>query len=105
MFFFLSTSLLLQDGLLHKNAFDPLAQHRDWCPWITVGKENVEPGAIPVSDGVTALHQQGWKAALDLIVPMRKNSNAAGGSPAQASLTLQKKASVTLLCSSYLNSI
>ncbi|XP_040886259.1 nuclear-interacting partner of ALK [Toxotes jaculatrix] len=71
------------DGLLHKNAFDPLAQHRDWCPWISVGKENVDPGAIPVLDGGSALHQQGWKAALDLLMPMRKNSDTVGGSPAQ----------------------
>lgn len=71
------------DGLLHKNAFDPLAQHRDWCPWITVGKENVDPGTIPALDGASALNQQGWKAALDLLMPMRKNCSAAGGSPTQ----------------------
>ncbi|XP_070785167.1 zinc finger C3HC-type protein 1 [Enoplosus armatus] len=71
------------DGLLHRNAFDPLAQHRDWCPWISMGKENVDPGAIPFLDGGSALHQQGWKAALDLLMPMKKNSNTTGGSPAQ----------------------
>ncbi|XP_074480951.1 zinc finger C3HC-type protein 1 [Sebastes fasciatus] len=71
------------DGLLHRNAFDPLAQHRDWCPWISVGKENVDPGAIPRLDGGSALHQQGWKAALDLLMPMKKNSSTAGGSPGQ----------------------
>ncbi|XP_029317377.1 zinc finger C3HC-type protein 1 [Cottoperca gobio] len=71
------------DGLLHKNAFDPLAQHRDWCPWISVGKENVDPGATHFLDGGPALHQQGWKAALDLLIPMKKNSNTAGGSPGQ----------------------
>ncbi|KAM7367125.1 hypothetical protein PAMP_015049 [Pampus punctatissimus] len=62
------------DGLLHKNAFDPLAQHRDWCPWISVGKENLDPGAIPFSGGASTLHQQGWKAALNVLMPM-KNSN------------------------------
>ncbi|XP_031714944.1 zinc finger C3HC-type protein 1 [Anarrhichthys ocellatus] len=71
------------DGLLHRNTFDPLAQHRDWCPWVSVGKENVDPGSIPCLDGVSALHQQGWKAALDLLMPMRRNSNTAGGSPGQ----------------------
>ncbi|XP_074553788.1 zinc finger C3HC-type protein 1 [Halichoeres trimaculatus] len=70
------------DGLLHKNAFDPIAQHRDWCPWVSVGKENVEPGTLPFLDG--GFHQQGWKAALDLLMPMKKNSNIAGGSPAQS---------------------
>ncbi|XP_068163126.1 zinc finger C3HC-type protein 1 [Antennarius striatus] len=71
------------DELLHKSAFDPLAQHRDWCPWVSVGKENVDPGANPFVDGDAALYQQGWKAALDLLVPMKKNLNAAGSSPAQ----------------------
>ncbi|XP_073336698.1 zinc finger C3HC-type protein 1 [Pagrus major] len=71
------------DELLHKNAFDPLAQHRDWCPWISVGKENVDPGAMSFMDRDVALYQQGWKAALDLLVPMKKNSNTAGSSPGQ----------------------
>lgn len=69
------------DGPLHKNAFDPLAQHRDWCPWISVGKENMDPGGIPFMDGGSGLHQQGWKAALDLLMPTRRNSTT--GSPAQ----------------------
>ncbi|XP_071772113.1 zinc finger C3HC-type protein 1 [Centroberyx gerrardi] len=71
------------DGPLHRNAFDPLAQHRDWCPWVNVGKENANPGAIPLLDGDYALHQQGWKAALDLLMPMKKNSNTGERSPAQ----------------------
>ncbi|XP_026182989.1 zinc finger C3HC-type protein 1 isoform X2 [Mastacembelus armatus] len=79
------------DGLLHKNAFDPLAQHRDWCPWISVGKENMDPGAIPISDGGSALHQQGWKAALDLLMPMKKNSNTVGGSPGQGARDKSKR--------------
>ncbi|XP_071358666.1 zinc finger C3HC-type protein 1 [Trachinotus anak] len=71
------------DGLLHRNAFDPLAQHRDWCPWISAGKENVDPRAIPAVEGGPTSHQQGWKVALDLLLPMKKSSDAAGGSPAQ----------------------
>ncbi|XP_041636287.1 nuclear-interacting partner of ALK [Cheilinus undulatus] len=70
------------DGLLQKNAFDPLAQHRDWCPWISVGKENMNPGTL-LLDSSAGFHQQGWKAALELLVPMKKNSNTAGGSLAQ----------------------
>lgn len=77
-------TFLFQDELLHKNTFDPLAQHRDWCPWISVGKENVDPGTVPTSSEDAASHQQGWKVALDLLVPM-KNSNSAVSSPAQAS--------------------
>ncbi|CAL9683210.1 unnamed protein product [Knipowitschia caucasica] len=70
------------DELLHRSVFDPLAQHRDWCPWVAVGKENVEPGSIPLLD--YSSHQQGWKAALDLLIPLKKNGNACGASPAQA---------------------
>ncbi|KAM7378249.1 hypothetical protein PAMA_013239 [Pampus argenteus] len=70
------------DGPLHKNAFDPLAQHRDWCPWISAGKENLDPGAIPFSGGASTLHQQGWKAALNVLMPM-KNSTTVGDSPVQ----------------------
>ncbi|KAF7653010.1 hypothetical protein LDENG_00088670 [Lucifuga dentata] len=69
------------EGLLHKNSFDPIAQHRDWCPWIIVEKENVDPGATPLHDKDSAMHQQGWKAALDLLIPMKNNCNK--GSPAQ----------------------
>ncbi|XP_061523711.1 nuclear-interacting partner of ALK [Phycodurus eques] len=74
--------LSLADEVVHKSAFDPLAQHRDWCPWVAVGKENVDPQAVPLSDTVPAPHQQGWKAALDLLMPA-KNTNAVDGSPAQ----------------------
>ncbi|KAM3858782.1 zinc finger C3HC-type protein 1 [Diretmus argenteus] len=71
------------EGPLHRNTFDPLAQHRDWCPWITVGKENADPQTIPFLDSETMLHQQGWKAALDLLMPMKKNSTTGESSPAQ----------------------
>ncbi|KAM9328671.1 zinc finger C3HC-type protein 1 [Pholidichthys leucotaenia] len=70
------------DGPLHKNTFDPLAQHRDWCPWISVGKENVDPTTIPSLDGGSELYQQGWKAALNLFMPAKNNAGAEG-SPAQ----------------------
>ncbi|KAM6895534.1 zinc finger C3HC-type protein 1 [Xenentodon cancila] len=66
------------DEPLHKNTFDPLAQHRDWCPWISAGKENADPGVIPILDGGSELNQQGWKAALDLLMPAKKNSNGEG---------------------------
>lgn len=71
------------EGPLHRNAFDPLAQHRDWCPWINVGKENTDPGAIPLLEGDSTLYQQGWKAALDLLMPMRKNAKTGDGCTAQ----------------------
>lgn len=71
------------DDLLQKTVFDPLAQHRDWCPWVTVGKENKDPGSIPFLHG-GSVYQQGWKAALDLLIPMKKNGNTTGGSLAHA---------------------
>ncbi|XP_075886299.1 zinc finger C3HC-type protein 1 [Nelusetta ayraudi] len=78
------------DELLHKNTFDPLAQHRDWCPWIFVGKENVDPGTIPLLGENVASNQQGWKVALDLLVPI-KNSNSAASSPAQGARDKSKR--------------
>ncbi|PWA18283.1 hypothetical protein CCH79_00017807 [Gambusia affinis] len=67
------------DGPLPKKAFDPLAQHRDWCPWISEGKENMDPGALSSLARTSTVNQQGWKAALDLLMPTKKNSNAQGG--------------------------
>ncbi|KAM9771756.1 nuclear-interacting partner of ALK isoform X2 [Syngnathus typhle] len=72
----------LADEVIHKNSFDPLAQHRDWCPWVAVGKENVDPQAMPLSDSLPAPHQEGWKAVLDLLLP-QKSTNTAAGSPGQ----------------------
>ncbi|XP_034019435.1 nuclear-interacting partner of ALK isoform X2 [Thalassophryne amazonica] len=72
------------DGIVHKSTFDPLAQHRDWCPWIAIGKENMDPGALPFLGGGSAPHQQGWKAALDLLLPMKKNSDTLGKTSAQS---------------------
>ncbi|CAB1346229.1 unnamed protein product, partial [Coregonus sp. 'balchen'] len=60
------------EGPLNRTLFDPLAQHRDWCPWVNVGKENTQPtGGIPLL-GQEGGHQQGWKAALTLLLPMKK---------------------------------
>lgn len=50
-----------------------------------MGKENVDPGAIPFLDVGSAPKQQGWKAALDLLLPSKKNSNGEAGRPVQAS--------------------
>ncbi|XP_008398901.2 nuclear-interacting partner of ALK isoform X1 [Poecilia reticulata] len=71
------------DGPLPKKAFDPLAQHRDWCPWISEGKENMDPGALSSLARTSTVNQQGWKAALDLLMPTKKNSSAQGGIQAQ----------------------
>lgn len=69
------------DGPLHRNIFDPLAQHRDWCPWVNVGKENTKPTSIPCPDGDSEQHQPGWKASLSLLLPMKKTTRPTGSSP------------------------
>lgn len=48
-----------------------------------MGKENVDPGVISVLDDSSLPNQQGWKAALDLLLPTKTNSNIQGSSPAQ----------------------
>lgn len=70
---------------MDKKEFNPLAQHRDWCPWIAIGKENMDPGTVSCFSGVVSYHQQGWKAALNLLIPI-KNSNSVEDDPPQVSL-------------------
>ncbi|XP_019898536.2 nuclear-interacting partner of ALK [Esox lucius] len=60
------------EGPLQRNVFDPLAQHRDWCPWVNV-EENSQPcGGIPVP-GQDGEVQQGWKSALNQLLTMKKS--------------------------------
>ncbi|KAJ3612480.1 hypothetical protein NHX12_020755 [Muraenolepis orangiensis] len=70
-------------GPLQKNAFDPLAQHRDWCPWVNAVKEDADRRAAAPQGEDSVLQQQGWKAALHLLIAMKKNSNPSEGSPAE----------------------
>ena len=75
---------MFQEGPLQRNVFDPLAQHRDWCPWVNTGKEN-KPEDITLLDGDAEENQPGWKAALNLLLPMKKTSDVTGRSPSQVS--------------------
>ncbi|KAM6984912.1 zinc finger C3HC-type protein 1 [Aplochiton taeniatus] len=77
------SSVSYPDSSVHKNVFDPLGQHRDWCPWINSGKENIKPGDIPLIDRDSEHHQPGWKAALSLLLPMRKKCSPVENSPSQ----------------------
>ncbi|XP_003972923.1 zinc finger C3HC-type protein 1 [Takifugu rubripes] len=70
------------DEVLDKKEFNPLDQHRDWCPWISIGKENMDPETVSCFSGVVSYHQQGWKAVLDLLIPI-KNSNSVEDEPPQ----------------------
>lgn len=45
----------------------------------------MDPETVPCFSGVVSYHQQGWKAALDLLVPI-KNSNPVEDEPPQVSL-------------------
>lgn len=45
----------------------------------------MDPGTVPCFSGVVSNHQQGWKAALDLLIPI-KNSNSVEDDPPQVSL-------------------
>ncbi|KAL0963055.1 hypothetical protein UPYG_G00349130 [Umbra pygmaea] len=61
------------EGPLQKNIFDPLAQHRDWCPWV-----NVYEKMQPITDDIPLLGQDGepqlgWKTALNLFLTMKKS--------------------------------
>lgn len=76
---------LFQDEVLDKKEFNPLDQHRDWCPWISIGKENMDPETVSCFSGVVSYHQQGWKAVLDLLIPI-KNSNSVEDEPPQVSV-------------------
>lgn len=68
---------------MHRNVFDPVAQHRDWCPWVSVeGEEGNLDGSIFV--GCEAeLPQPGWKAALTLFLSMKRSLSPVGASPSQ----------------------
>ncbi len=72
---------------MHRNVFDPVAQHRDWCPWVSVEREegNLD-GSIFV--GCEAeLPQPGWKAALTLFLSMKRSLSPVGASPSQVNQT------------------
>lgn len=45
----------------------------------------MDPATVPCFSEVLSYHQQGWKAALDLLIPI-KNSNSVEDDPPQVSL-------------------
>ncbi|XP_053718475.1 nuclear-interacting partner of ALK [Synchiropus splendidus] len=76
------------DCPLQKEAFNPISQHRDWCPWITEEKESLDSNAATVLEGESPAHQRGWKAVLDLLVPVTSDL---GGSQVQGPRDKSKK--------------
>ncbi|XP_059367077.1 nuclear-interacting partner of ALK [Carassius carassius] len=71
------------EGPMHRNVFDPVAQHRDWCPWVSEEREDSgEDGSVFV--GCEAeVPQPGWKAALTLFLSMKRSLSPVGASPSQ----------------------
>ncbi|XP_015208064.1 zinc finger C3HC-type protein 1 [Lepisosteus oculatus] len=68
------------DTTTSRSVFNPVAQHRDWCPWVSVAE--VETGRDPESSDEPPskpqspdIPQPGWKAALDTFLAMKKSAN------------------------------
>ncbi|XP_051544107.1 zinc finger C3HC-type protein 1-like [Myxocyprinus asiaticus] len=69
------------EGPLHKNLFDPVAQHRDWCPWVIVGQEERNLDSSVFVGCEAELPQPVWKAALTLFISLKRSP--VGSSPSQ----------------------
>ncbi|XP_026064836.1 nuclear-interacting partner of ALK-like [Carassius auratus] len=71
------------EGSMHRNVFDPVAQHRDWCPWVSVEREEANLEGSVCVGSEAELPQPGWKAALTLFLSMKRSLSPVGASPAQ----------------------
>ncbi|XDV24959.1 hypothetical protein PO909_028975 [Leuciscus waleckii] len=71
------------EGHMHRNVFDPVAQHRDWCPWVSVGREEGNLDGSVFVGCEAELPQPGWKAALTLFLSMKRSLSPVGASPSQ----------------------
>lgn len=78
---------LSQEAPLHRGVFDPVGQHRDWCPWVTVvsgdtlGETQLTKPQPTLPEAEHPL--QAWKAALHLLLSMKKPDNTAESSMSQ----------------------
>ncbi|XP_012679949.2 nuclear-interacting partner of ALK [Clupea harengus] len=81
------------EGPMNRNAFDPVGQHRDWCPWVSTNEEDVLPpknGSLP--EGCEAERPQpGWRAALTLFLSMKHSLTPVGASPSQGAQDKSKR--------------
>ncbi|KAF4114685.1 hypothetical protein G5714_004908 [Onychostoma macrolepis] len=71
------------EGLMHRNLFDPVAQHRDWCPWVSVEREEGNLDGSVYVGCEAELPQPGWKAAFTLFLSMKRSLSPVGASPSQ----------------------
>ncbi|XP_030072839.1 zinc finger C3HC-type protein 1 [Microcaecilia unicolor] len=57
--------------------FDPLAQHRDWCPWVSMTQDvpsrSLDKGVESSTDQVA---EPGWRAVLKIFLAMNKPNNS-----------------------------
>lgn len=74
---------------MHRNVFDPVAQHRDWCPWVSVDREDGNLDGSDCVDSEAEVPQPGWKAALTLFLSMKRSLSPVGASPSQVNQILQ----------------
>lgn len=89
------------EGPMNRNAFDPVAQHRDWCPWVSVAlcdEEQQESEALLASQTPTLPEgseaerpQPGWRAALNLFLSMKHSLTPVGASPSQGAQEKSKR--------------
>ncbi|XP_051976505.1 zinc finger C3HC-type protein 1-like [Xyrauchen texanus] len=71
------------EGPLHRNVFDPVAQHRDWCPWVCLGLEKWNLDGSVFVGCEAELPQPGWKAAMTLFLSLKRNISPVGASTSQ----------------------
>ncbi|XP_033882055.1 zinc finger C3HC-type protein 1-like [Acipenser ruthenus] len=78
------------DIMINRSFFDPIFQHRDWCPWVRMAEEQrVREQAAPSRDhpsqcGITKNLQPAWKAVLEVFVSMKKSNNPEGGNSSES---------------------
>ncbi|XP_033888195.3 zinc finger C3HC-type protein 1-like [Acipenser ruthenus] len=78
------------DIMINRSFFDPIFQHRDWCPWVRMaGEQRVREQAAgsrdhPSQCGITENLQPAWKAVLEVFVLMKKSNNPEGGNSSES---------------------
>ncbi|XP_038667704.1 nuclear-interacting partner of ALK isoform X1 [Scyliorhinus canicula] len=76
--------------------FDPVSQHRDWCPWVRRKPKledeplNPEPGEQSSAPGTPEMTERGWKEALGILLSLNSSRPQNEGSD---SVSLSEKSS------------
>ncbi|KAG9280524.1 nuclear-interacting partner of ALK isoform X1 [Astyanax mexicanus] len=61
------------EGPLQRNLFDPVAQHRNWCPWVNISCEQLGLDRFRTVGCEMEHLQSGWKATLGLLLTKEKS--------------------------------